>query len=159
MAETDKFLKESNAIEGVYDTDSFVQASLAWSVLASSPYLTTTDILDAHRTLMQHHDLAASEKGHWRKCRIFVGQHEGIAYTKVPSAMLSWVKKVNLSIQRYHKDDWKELHVAFEGIHPFVDGNGRIGRMLMNWHRLKCGLPILVIEAGKRGEYYQWFRV
>ena len=42
-------------------------------------------------------------------------------------------------------------------VHPFIDGNGRTGRIFMNWWRVKNGLPILVIKETARQEYYKWF--
>ena len=53
----------------------------------------------------------------------------------------------------------KTLHVKYEKIHPFVDGNGRTGRIFMNWWRIKNNLPILVIHEGKEQmDYYKWFK-
>jgi Fic family protein len=45
-------------------------------------------------------------------------------------------------------------HYIFEKIHPFGDGNGRIGRLLMNFILWKNGCPMLIIEYKKRKSYY-----
>ena len=46
-------------------------------------------------------------------------------------------------------------HYIFERIHPFGDGNGRIGRLLMNYILWKNAYPMLIIEHRKRKTYYQ----
>ena len=53
----------------------------------------------------------------------------------------------------------KDWHIQFEHIHPFEDGNGRVGRILMNLQLLNEGLPILVIHQGEEQKrYYKWFK-
>lgn len=45
-------------------------------------------------------------------------------------------------------------HIEFERIHPFSDGNGRVGRILLNYEMLRNDLPPIVIPADQRTEYF-----
>lgn len=147
-----EFLRESNAIEDVHDADALHAARLAWEYLTRQPVMTTDAILTAHRILMVNQPIADSARGAWRTCAVSVGGRPGRPWYALPELMAAWCERVNRS------DDWQGDHVQFERIHPFVDGNGRIGRMLINWQRRRLDLPLLVIRASERDEYYQWFR-
>jgi len=47
------------------------------------------------------------------------------------------------------------IHAIFVEIHPFEDGNGRTGRVLMNWTLIKAGYPKLFIPVKKKQQYYE----
>ena len=161
-----EFIRESNAIEGVYDEVSFDQALLAWDFLMKHKKMTVGLILKVHKILMLHQNLQPDEKGYIRKCEVTIGGRYGLNSELVPKALEQWALNVNDLVENgknqpesFYELMTKKHHVVYENIHPFVDGNGRTGRMFLNWERLMVGLPLLIVHEGaEQMEYYKWFR-
>ncbi len=147
-----KFLEQSNAIEGVYDADSLVQAGYAWEFITKEKELTVNNIKKTHKILMLHQPLRPDERGYFRQRPVYIGGKEATKYYFIKEYMKAWLLSCRLS-----PEHWKLQHIEYEKIHPFIDGNGRTGRIFMNWQRIKAGLPILVIEESKKQDYYKWF--
>ena len=156
-----EFLLESNAIEGVYDNDSLKQAKKAWDFLIEQTKLTVPVILETHKILMKNTKLRPDEIGFFRRAPVYIGGHEALNFLKIPETIDSWLLDVETSIKIPGEDgnNIKLDHIEFERIHPWIDGNGRTGRMFMNWQRIKSGLPLLIVHEGEEQmSYYEWFR-
>ncbi len=148
-----RFLSESNKIECVYDKRSLELATEAWEYIYGQDTLTIENILETHRILMQEH-LGGEDLGKFRTRPVFIGVGRGAQQFMIPSLIRDWLEQAN------EDKTWfqiKKSHVQYEKIHPFIDGNGRSGRILMNWRRAKVGLPILVIKEKEKFSYYKWF--
>lgn len=73
----------------------------------------------------------------------------------VESRMDEWLQAVNAGPQPgQHPVEWAAvLHADFEAIHPFSDGNGRTGRLLMNYLLILAGYPPAIIYKNQRSRY------
>ena len=159
-----KFLRESNAIEDVWDADSLQQAIYAWEYCISEPFLTPAVIRKTHKILMLHQPLQPDEKGYFRSVGVYIGNRVGKPPYVVPELINQWCVNARDIIvngknefPRFLKSIIQEHHVQYEIIHPFIDGNGRTGRIFMNWERIKLGFPVLIIKESEKQEYYLWF--
>lgn len=149
-----KHIRESNLIEGFDDSDFDKQGRYAWEYLSEQKELSDKVVKQVQKILtLKQSDLLPDERGYYRKVRVLVGNYEAPAPMTVPSKMAEWIQ----AMQHMENIDPKAAHVWFERIHPFVDGNGRTGRMLMWWHEIKIGREPTLILNSKKHEYYKWF--
>lgn len=146
-----EFLEQSNFIEGVLGH--LDEAAEAWDYMKEQRHLSLNSIMGVHRRLLSLLDPTIA--GEIRKIAVHVGGRATPNPASVPYLLHDLVTKWGHPKTEHEIKEW---HVAFEWIHPFADGNGRTGRILMNYQRIKNGLPILVIHEGdEQQEYYKWF--
>ncbi len=149
-----KHIRESNLIEGIDDPRFDKQGMVAWEFLSQQSHITHYDICKVQKilTLLQD-DLRPDERGYYRKVPVWIGGHKLLNHGLLAALMENWVLDLE-------KTDPKIAHIRFEKIHPFIDGNGRTGRMLMWWHEIKLGKEPTLIRSNEADKhyYYQWFR-
>jgi len=146
-------IHESNLIEG-YDSEiADAQSIMAWEWLLEQPKLNKRVVCQLQKRIVHHQDdLKPEWRGKYRTIPVYIGGREAMHYQFINQAMTAWLH--NMPGTKPH-----EHHVAFEKIHPFVDGNGRTGRMLMWWQQIKVkGITPTLIYYKDRADYYRWFK-
>lgn len=95
--------------------------------------------------------------GNWRRHNIqpFASGMKPPDFTRIQSSVDDWVAKVNRVREGHGPIALRvaQLHAEFERIHPFLDGNGRTGRLLMNLIFVRLGYPPALIRNRSRKAY------
>jgi Fic family protein len=100
--------------------------------------------------------------GNYRQTKVWIGSrgtgYQGAPYYRqIPRLMKDLEKDIQKLNKSTNQDIWN-IHNKFETIHSFVDGNGRTGRLLLNWLSLKYNDKFIVNTKQKVGQYYDLIR-
>ena len=102
-------------------------------------------------------------QGEYRNTAVYIGNlSEAVYYPPdpqdVPTLMNNWIREANIEAVTV-KGVFEKIaasHVRFERIHPFSDGNGRTGRMIVNQQLINTGfLPVSIPPTGKYREAFR----
>jgi Fic family protein len=127
--------------------------------LAKKDSISEKDILKLHTILYSHVD--ASKAGKYRKEQVFISGTEFIppAPKDVPGEMKKFAAGIpDLKTSKHPVVFAALLHKELVTVHPFIDGNGRTARLLMNLALLQAGYVITIIPPILRGEYISTIR-
>ncbi len=132
--------------------------------------LSITEVRHVHRLVMNkvwdvapHADASPHEDpGSFRRHHIapLPGGVQPPPWPEVPGMMREWVATACAlrSGERPTLEAIADLHAGYERIHPFLDGNGRTGRLLTNLLLLRLGYPPAIIRKGDRARYLERMR-
>lgn len=118
--------------------------------------LSEYSIKQIHSLILKNID--DENKGKYRTTNVIISgaEHKPPQSFEVQSKMQEFIKKYNENITKLHPIELASfVHIEFVKIHPFIDGNGRTSRLLMNLELIKAGFPPVVIELEDRLEYYK----
>lgn len=168
-----KPLKDYLEVQGYGEAARWVYAQArGHSALNGEGLVTVTELREIHRLAMSpvwevapHPDASGKETpGSFREHDIhpFAGGMTPPSWTDIPAQLTTWVDEVNAFGDHVARDEvaprelpvrLAELHGAFERIHPFLDGNGRTGRLVLNLVLVRLGFPPAIIDKRDRDKY------
>jgi hypothetical protein len=162
----EKQLSEYLEVQGYAEAARWVyDRAIAPGAWAPDTLITLAEVRQLHALAMApvwqvapHPDASDTERpGSWRRHDIlpFPGGMTPPPHPEVQARMTDWVADVNAlpSDPAPIAEAVAQRHAAFERIHPFLDGNGRAGRLLTNLVLVRLGYPPAIIHKRDRSKY------
>lgn len=119
----------------------------------------------SERVIKEIHSLVLmdrrEDRGVYRKIpvRILGAENEPPQPYMVPKMMEELIRGHNENEKKMHIiEAAARFHLEFEDIHPFIDGNGRTGRLLLNFELMQKGYLPINVKFADRSRYYECFR-
>src|SRR5487761_1137813 len=167
----DKQLAEYLEVQGYADSASWVyRQGIAPGGWTTGDLLNLTEVRHVHSLAMAKvwvvapHPAATEREGSgaFREHDIepFPGGMRPPAWTDVPPLMVDWLAHASTlgGGEGPLPEILADVHAEFERIHPFLDGNGRAGRLLTNLLLIRLGYPPAIIRKGDRTRYLEGLR-
>jgi len=131
-----------------------VETLFLWADKAPKRKIAEIDILNLHKLALWGRAWA----GKYRDVQVYIrgAGHVPPPPSSVKELMKDFVEGVNGNPAKLPPVAHAAVsHADFESIHPFVDGNGRVGRLLANWMLMRAGYPPIIIEVRERKKYFR----
>src|SRR3989344_1990941 len=163
LEETEKILLQIDLNRFVSERELFEAKNLARVVEyidkgAKEQELTEEVILFLHKMLISNIRDEISGRFRQGEERVRVGTHIAPHASEIPELMKRMTAEYNASSHEHIVRRIARLHLAFEYAHPFIDGNGRIGRAINNYLLIREGHVPINIKFIDRARYYQAFK-
>ena len=162
LKETEKILLEMEvaravSIREVYEAKNLARVVEYIRTKSQESEITKETILLLHKMLIGTID--DSIAGRFRKLGEYVrvGTHIAPAPEHVERMIESILLEYTAHLDEYFVDKIAKFHLDFETIHPFNDGNGRIGRVIINYQIGRLGFPGIIIRDKEKQDYYSTF--
>ncbi len=114
-------------------------------------------VLILHEMLMSNIDDKIAGRFRKKGEYVRVGTHIAPPPEHVERMIEEIFNEYSWNIGTFFLDKIAKFHLKFETIHPFCDGNGRIGRTIINYQLLRFGFPCVIIKNKGKEKYYQAF--
>ena len=163
LEETERILLEQMlsrhvSVREVFEAKNLARVTEYKRTVAKNSELNKNLILLLHQMLIGGIDDAIAGRFRQQGEYVRVGTHIAPAPEHVERMIENILVEYSSDLDSYFLDKIARFHLDFETIHPFCDGNGRLGRVIINFQFLQLGFPRLIIRNSEKERYYRAFR-
>lgn len=162
LKETERILLDLEVSRNVSVREIFEAKNLArlmqyMESKASETELSMEYILLFHKMLVGNIDDSIAGRFRKKGEYVRVGTHIAPAPEHVEKMTEEILIQYSSDHETYFSDKIARFHLDFETVHPFCDGNGRIGRVVINFQLMRLGFPTIMVRDKEKQVYYRSF--
>jgi Fic family protein len=163
LPETERILQDINTsrkidIRELFEVKNLSLASSHMKEMAAHHDPTRESTLLLHKLLLTQIDDFIAGRFRQYDEYVRVGVHIAPSPESIEPRIEAMFARYQNDFDVYFLEKIARFHLEFETIHPFNDGNGRIGRLLMNWQLLRLGFPPIILRNKGKSTYYEAFQ-
>ncbi len=162
LKETEKILLEMEVskdinLREVYEAKNLARVMEYIRTKSKEEEFSKEVILLLHQMLLGNIDESIAgrfrKKGEYVRVRLHIAPAPEAIKRMIGTILIEY----SSNLDSYFVDKIAKFHLDFETIHPFNDGNGRIGRVIFNYQLYRLGFPGIIIRNKEKKAYYQSF--
>lgn len=155
--EVERVLTSNEVVEGKSFSDHVAVLGYRDAVLLGQRYVRDNTRITEHEIKNLHHRMLIDQQevgGEYRNYNLMIHGHRPTSYEKVPYKMLQ-LCDARPSEDKHPLESIAFFHLRLEKIHPFGDGNGRVGRVIINIMLEQLGYPAVIVTNDDKQAYYE----
>ena len=162
LKETERILLELEVSRNISIREVFEAKNLASVMEYTGTKVCETDLsmdimLFLHKMLIGNINDAIAGRFRSTGEYVRVGTHIAPAPEQVNRMIETILLEFSSDYNNYFADKIAKFHLDFETVHPFCDGNGRMGRVIINYQLMRLGFPSIIIRDKEKRRYYTSF--
>lgn len=155
--EIEDILTNDVVIEGKSLTDHVNVVGYRDAILQGREYIQSKTRITEHEIRKLHYKLLIAHQqvsGEYRNYNMMIRGHRPTSYEKVPYKMVQLTDRINTIEDEHPIEETAFFHLRLEKIHPFGDGNGRVGRIIVNIMLAQNEYPPVIFDVAEKERYY-----
>lgn len=155
--EIEDILTNDTVVPGKSLSDHINAVGYRDAIMLSREYVNYNTRITEHEIRKLHYKLLIAHQqvsGEYRNYNMMIRGHRPTSYEKVPYKMVQLTERVNAPEDEHPIEGIAFFHLRLEKIHPFGDGNGRVGRIIVNTMLAQNEYPQVIFDVADKERYY-----